>query len=215
VLDLASRTDSNLFKVDLDGGKELEITSGVVLNLWPTVSPDGKMIAYQTTNAIGKLFSSSILIKPASGGQQRQLAADGFNAIWSHEAHQLAFLRFSGGYVNIFLLTDAGAEKQLTTGGILYSGHSLLPTNRISKDFSWSSDGSSKIAYCSRNSGQLNVWTINADGSNEAQITRNTDPNLSLSSPVWSRDGKSIAYVSNMSLPGAGKQTWSVWLAER
>jgi eukaryotic-like serine/threonine-protein kinase len=215
VLDLASRDDSNVFSVDVDSGKELEMTSGIGLKLWPSVSPDGKMIAYQATNAIGKLVSSSIMLRSTSDGQQWQVASDGFNVSWSHDARQLAFLRFREGNVNIFSVGVAREdEKQLTTGGIVSSGHSLLPSNRVGQDVSWSPDGS-KIAYCSLKSGYPNVWTINADGSHETQITANTDANLSLSSPLWSTDGKSIAYVSKLSLPRNGREVWNIWLAEQ
>jgi TolB protein len=216
LLDVGARHDSNIFRVGADGSRESEITSGISLNLWPAVSPDGKTIAYQSTNAIGKLYSSSIMIRPTSGGQQQQIASDGFNVSWSRDSRRVAYLSQSGDEVNIFSVGIAGEdEKQLTRGGIVYSGYSLLPSNLIGQDFSWSPRDGSKIVYCSRKSGQPNVWTINADGSEETQITANSDRKLTLSTPFWSADGKSIAYLSNMSLPEVGKEVWSVWLAEQ
>ena len=61
----------------------------------------------------------------------------------------------------------------------------------------WSPDGKS-IAFVSRGDnpeGDLEIFTIESDGSDQTQLTRNE---VLDSSPVWSPNGKRIAFVSHL-----------------
>ena len=145
-------------------------------DLWPAVSPDGKTIAYQTTNAIGKLYSSSIMMRPTSGGQQQQIASDGFNVSWSRDSRRVAYLSQRGDKVNIFSVGIVGEdEKQLTRDGIVYSGYSLLPSN-----LGRTSVGPHAMAAdppIVHENRQTNVWTITRRFE-ETQITANSAVSL-------------------------------------
>jgi Tol biopolymer transport system component len=55
----------------------------------------------------------------------------------------------------------------------------------------WSPDGK-KIAHYSNRSGYLQIWTINADGSELRQLTQ--VPGHDIGFPVWSPDGKQMAF---------------------
>ena len=217
ILFIASREEADLFKVEVDSGEELTLTSDIGLELWPDVSPDGKAVAFQAASAKIKMFNSSILSKPADGsGRQTQLAADGFDARWSPDGGNLGYLRFSDDLYNIWVVKATGAEQnQLTRDGVMISGVSGLPYNhRQTRDYSWSPD-SSKIAYCSVKSGQLNAWVMAVDMSSDNMISNNTDLNLAILCPLWSPDGNRIAYVATPSVVSAGtRNSLCVWPAE-
>jgi TolB protein len=75
--------------------------------------------------------------------------------------------------------------------------------------FHWAPDGK-KIAYVAGDSREGGIGVTNADGSNNARIAAGSTPDASLHSPFWSRDSKSIAYVSEATV--REDTTWSVFL---
>ncbi len=54
--------------------------------------------------------------------------------------------------------------------------------------------GGGKLLFWSRRGGQAQIWTMNADGSNERQITCNNDGEVVAA--TWSPDGQSIIFYS-------------------
>jgi Tol biopolymer transport system component len=86
---------------------------------------------------------------------------------------------------NIWLLTQ-DAFKQISTGG-----KSRQPV--------WSPDGR-LVAFVKNNGSSSDLWVMNADGSSAHTITQNVGSGGKSSNwafqPVWSADGKLLAYVS-------------------
>jgi Tol biopolymer transport system component len=198
ILFVTSRDEGDLVKVDVETGQEVEITSDLGLELWPDVSADGKTIAFQETDARVKMLDSAILSKPPeNSAQQLHLATSGFDPRWSPDGRRIGFLNLSNNLFNIWTVKATGEEqRQLTTGGIVFSGVTGLPYNRKqTRDYSWSPDGS-KIAYCSLKSGQMNVWVVGVDNSGDNMISNNADPTRGLLCPLWSPDGNRIAYIN-------------------
>jgi TolB protein len=217
ILQVSTRDDAEVYGVEISSGREHDLLYEIGLKLWPEVSPDGRMIAFQYTSTIGRLVSSSIIARPlAAGGQPLQIGSDGFNLSWSPDGSEVAFLRFSEGEINIFTVSGSGGdEKQITTGGVSAIDFGLLPSNLTFRSYSWSPDGK-KIVYCSKKSGASNIWTIDADGSDDVKITSNDNTSMGFYGPVWSPDGKRVGFVSKTTIPlDDAKTVWSLWLAEQ
>ncbi len=67
----------------------------------------------------------------------------------------------------------------------------------------WSPDGA-KIAFCSSRSGNLDIWTMNANGSDPRQLT--DFPGIDRT-PCWSPDGKRIAFVRHLT-----RDNWEIFV---
>jgi dipeptidyl aminopeptidase/acylaminoacyl peptidase len=66
------------------------------------------------------------------------------------------------------------------------------------------------IAYASDATGDYEIYTVTADGSNVTQLTFR--PDMWDVSPQWSADGQTIAFFSY--LPGAGNDETGIWLMD-
>jgi Tol biopolymer transport system component len=220
----STKEESDVWGVNLAGGEEFALTSDLGCELWPDVSPDGKTLAYQAVRNLSqgdKISNCAILtrrLNPASSvssDEPSRLADDGALPKWSPDGKQIAFLRLVGRTQSLWTVTTDGEKKQLTTGGLPSIEYTLLPYLRAqASSFSWAPDGHS-IAYCSNRSGQQNIWLISADGSRDAQLTNNGDPNLFVKCPLWSADGKFIAHTTRANeTPASEKIIDSVWVTE-
>jgi Tol biopolymer transport system component len=68
-----------------------------------------------------------------------------------------------------------------------------------------------QIAYLSDSGGHGNLWVMSTRRGTLRQITFETDPAVAMGAPVWSPDGKSIAFVSSKGNTGFD---FSVWLVD-
>ena len=197
----SAKEESDVWGVNLKDNKEFIVASDIDSELWADVSPDGKTIAYQSIKNLSqgnKLVNGNLLTKNLNANEQPlQLISNGFLPKWSPDGKAIAFLRLSGDKYQIETINVLGGEqKSLTKEGISPASFTVLPYNRIqTSDFSWSPNNN-KIAYISDRNGQSNIWLINADGSSDVQLTENNDSNLFLSCPLWSADGKRIAFTT-------------------
>jgi len=99
---------------------------------------------------------------------------DDFPPVWSPDGKMIAF-----GQGGIRLIDRDGSNlRLLETGGI-------APV--------WSPDGK-QIAFVAEGNGQLEIYSMNADGTNRRNLTNNAVWDVN---PSWSPDGRKIAFISN------------------
>jgi serine/threonine protein kinase/Tol biopolymer transport system component len=67
-----------------------------------------------------------------------------------------------------------------------------------------------EIAYLSDSGGHSNVWVMTTATGEARQITHERDANVALGVPIWSPDGKWIAFVSSRGNSGLGFGVWLV-----
>jgi Tol biopolymer transport system component len=114
-----------------------------------------------------------------TGTQKRWFAPS-----WSPNGKRIAFAGVGPSSWDIYTVNaDGGALKRLTPG----SGSSCDP--------SWSPDGT-KIAYSSNIDAWLvmQIWVMNADGSNPQRLTTYSGEQQGDRGPDWSPDGTSIVF---------------------
>jgi TolB protein len=156
----------------------------------PAFSPDGRLVAYSTADR-------GIFVVGADGNGPRRLTQSGFNPAWTPDGNSIIYASptFSGDDVR--LTVSEGMKVEVATG---------MATRVTSGDFREPavSPNGLRIAYWSRpvdlsirrrvRSTRGDIWTIGIDGRDPRQVTSDS---VSQSSPVWSRDGRFLYYVSS------------------
>jgi len=69
--------------------------------------------------------------------------------------------------------------------------------------------GDKEVVFLSDSGGHANLWAIDTENGESRQITRESDPKVAVGVPVWSPDGRSIAFVYSRGNVGL---TFGVWL---
>ena len=106
---------------------------------------------------------------------------------------------------NIWKYPIAGAPADNVRSGLpvtRQTGHVLTPS---------AGPGDREVVFLSDSGGHANLWVSNAETGELRQITNERDPNVAVGVPVWSPDGRSIAFVYSKGNPGL---TFGVWLVD-
>jgi len=175
---------SELRVMDADGtnGVQLARVSGQRPYSW---SPDGSRIVFSNGP------TKDIRIVNTDGTNQRRLAdidAE-YGPIWSPDGKQIAVgvTSSSENRKEIWVFGADGKNKRRVASSDYEFG---TPRQRGEVGFSWSQDGS-QIAYFDVQGTDVVLTVMDADGSNQRQITTLEGTH---SPPVWSPDGTRIAY---------------------
>jgi len=214
------RHESDLFAVATATGAEKQLTDDLGVEFWPSVSPRGDTLAFQSIR--GERFDwvpdkALLLTKSLITAEQPvQLAEDAFGAEWSPSGETLAFLRMKGPSCRLFTApASGGIERELVSTGVTYAGRTGMTFDRLqSADISWAPDNS-RIAYCARVGGVADVYTVAADGSQHTKISANVNKDWRINCPLWSPGGDQIAFVLDSgSSPPIGEKFWELWVWE-
>lgn len=118
---LATGTESQIWIASINGTDKKQITKSLITNLYPTLSPDGSKIAW---NSFGKEKDpmSGIWVISSDGTLQRHLVTWGVYPSWSPDGNQIVYsggdesgdLGFSG--QTLWIMNSDGTNKRpLTT----------------------------------------------------------------------------------------------------
>ncbi|MBI1826796.1 MAG: PD40 domain-containing protein [Planctomycetes bacterium] len=184
----------NIWRIAIDEqtgrplGKCEPVTSGVTAAGQPSLSSDGRLIAFTATVQTANI--ERLNIDPVTSVVQ------GLPQPISHLTGRIEYASVSpdGEWIactttdrqeDLILLRKDGSERRQLT-------------NDIYKDRgpAWSPDGK-RLAFYSDRSGKYEIWTINFDGSNLTQLSRTTDSSITF--PRWSRDGSRLFFSAGHS----------------
>lgn len=217
----SSIEESDIWGARVADSQEFAVASDVTAELWPDVSPDGRMIAYQSFQSMsqGSQISAGAIMAKASVADDLaekpfKLSPDGVLPKWSPDGKQVVFLRLDGADYHLWSVAVTGGElHQMTVRPIPPIDRSVLPYLRYQTSyFMWSPDGS-KLVYRTL-SEPRSIWMMNSDGTGDTQISANQEAGLELDCPLWASDGKHIAYSTRGNADASGKRAYAIWLAD-
>ena len=174
------RRVKEIFVSEYDGADQVRVTTDGDLDLTPSWSPDGRVLAYTSyRRGFQDIFVTDLGTRrqssPTSGRGPNWLPA------WSPDGNQIAFTSTRDGNAEIYVMNaDGTACRRLTTNWA------------IDTSPAWSPDGK-QIAFTSNRTGSPQIWVMDADGSNPRALTSEKDCDR----PTWSPGPvDEIAYVS-------------------
>jgi len=163
------------------------------LNVGPTISPDGRYVAFLSAR---ELFSIDLYLADAKTGQViRKLVSSDRDAhfeslrfiesagAWAPDSHRLAVITFSKGDNFLSIVdTESGKIENLQVPG-------LEAINNVA----WSPDGKT-IAIAGQTTGVSDLFLYNLD---TRQVRRLTADKFADLQPAWSPDGKTLAFITD------------------
>jgi len=187
--------EPHLFVINVDGSGKTQVSTSVGVDSSPAWSPDGSRIAFATPDAENR--HGTIGIVNADGSNQHRIGeADAFldgNPAWSPDGSQIVFTAGGGDAIDLMGADGSGRHRLVTKS----AGESY-------RHLSWSPDGTRIAVETTRprqsgSTSRLEIWVMNADGSNFVRLTNNDVPDRH---PDWSADGLKIAFGRENILAG-------------
>ena len=128
--------DSEIYSVDLETSEIETLTDRKGPDRGPTISPDGKWIAY--TGYDDKNYTShlsSLYLMDVNGGKKRLLAGDlpnsPSNTIWASDSSGVYYLMREKGVSNLYFVPTDGKIKEITKGVQYLSDISLAKNGQV------------------------------------------------------------------------------------
>jgi Tol biopolymer transport system component len=187
----------DVFLLSGDATVDSNLTDHLAIDSWPTWSPDGQSIAFESRR--GDPPATGIYRLSLGVPTVTQLAYDenfefGHPA-WSPIGDRIAFAsNRDGAGLDVYLMnTDGSNVTRLTTD------------QESSSQPSWSPDGL-QLLFASDRSGNGEVWVMDTLGGNLVNLTNNSAEDLT---PAWSPDGTKIAFMSDRE-----QNTFEIWIMD-
>ncbi|HSE33174.1 MAG TPA: LpqB family beta-propeller domain-containing protein [Pyrinomonadaceae bacterium] len=171
--------------------------------LHPSFSPDGDQIAFAWNGEKGDNYDLYVK-RNDSGSPPLRLTtnpADDLYPAWSPDGHHIAFVRQSGSEMGIFLVPALGGPERM-----LYSGTSAFFTLfEHGNGLSWSPDGES-LGFSGRDSPSEpnSIFLLSVESLEKRKITSPPVGFLGDSTPAFSPDGKTLAFMRRSSVGTGG-----------
>jgi Tol biopolymer transport system component len=169
---------ADIYVMNIDGTSPHRLTHSEGEDAWPSFSPDGSRIVYQSTlNGRPQIFVMS-----NDGQHPMNLTAspssDEFPA-WSPDGSRIAFTSDRGGHAGIYIMKSDGSDVIPLTDD---PSNNWFPV--------WAPDGTTIAFISDRDGTNGNIFIMDVAGNHLKQVT--TNPKLTAKA-AWAPDGQRLA----------------------
>jgi len=194
----------DIYKVEVPSGKAVRLTDDVLYEVYPVFTPSGEHILYVRLNETWT--DHTVVMMTADGEQVREVTQDTdfFDYIFgrkvgypllSPDEETVVFPSHRSGWINYWQVPLAGGEPK-----------PVYAEDSDQSEATFSPDGRF-LAFVSNTNGTTRLTVVPADAGGSARILVN--PELGVASkPVWSPDGKQLAYI--LQTPTSPGDLWLV-----
>ncbi|HYV97839.1 MAG TPA: S41 family peptidase [Gemmatimonadaceae bacterium] len=194
--------NNDVFVVPVTGGEPRQLTYMTGNDEAVSWTPDGKGVVFSTSRGAMQ-WGSPLYVVPLDGTIPKSLGMDmGRTGMIKQDATMVAFNRSLPTYWRKGYRGNGGADiaiEDLKTGQIKEVTDTVLKNHRQNAHDvhpMWGADG--KVYFASERDGFFNIWRMNADGSQQTQVTHHKDDGVQF--PSVSPDGKHMVYENNFEL---------------
>jgi Tol biopolymer transport system component len=159
---------SGIWKMNADGSNQVRLTGDANIDSYPAWSPDGNLIVFVSQRD----GNAELYVMPPDGSPEIRLTETPMiqegNPNWSPDGTKLAF---DACLSETFPCPGTAPNYEIVTMNLDGTDVRRL-TNVAGIDFNpaWSPDGT-QIVFRSDRTGFTHIWKMNADGSNQTQLT--------------------------------------------
>ena len=174
----------DVYVQDLPSGEPSCLSCGGPDGSTPAISPDGRSVAFSTTQD----GSPALALMSLAGGAPRTIPAPTGALSWSPDGREIAVAYKSG--VDTSPVSHGGAGRLAVVD--VGSGRVRTLRHMDATAPSWSPHGF-RIAFSSLSGGQTDLWSVAPDGADLVHVTDDAEPDWS---PVWTSGGTRLLFGS-------------------
>ncbi|HEU5213872.1 MAG TPA: hypothetical protein VFU10_13970 [Gaiellaceae bacterium] len=169
----------------LPNGEDLQrLTTDPGFDACAAYSADGRRIAYCSGQGGGPVQVWTMKQDGTDKQQVTHMSATAIFPDFSPDGSKIVFCAGTSTFArDIYVINSDGSDLTRLTSGV---GNNVYPA--------FSPNGR-KIVFTSNRTGTSQVWLMNADGSNQTQLTFDSQPKDQV--PDWSPNGSKIAYLAD------------------
>jgi Tol biopolymer transport system component len=180
--------------------KKVQISTGDASESYPSISPDGKHLAYSGRES-SKVSAFHVFVRELPSGKPQQLTkgeGNDIGPVWSPDGGTLAFVRVLDGKRECIVMpADGGDERRIAELGPSADSAQAMP------EVSWNPDGKSLVVVQNGDKQLPGLATLALDSGKLQRITNPGEGSEGDSTPAVSPSGSSIAFVRHTPNDGA------------